>query len=261
MKIGVPMEIKSQENRVALTPAGSNALIGAGHTVYVEHNAGAGSGFSDEEYTATGAKIVPTHGDAFDVADMILKVKEPLASEYGLFKADQVLFTYLHLAPDVPQTDALLAAGVTGIAYETVQLDNGALPLLAPMSEVAGRMSVQIGASLLQKINNGRGILLGGVPGVEPGHVAVVGGGVVGTNAIKIAVGMGARVTVLDVSADRLRYLDDIFGNRIVTLLSNAYHLADAVADADLVIGAVLVPGAKAPVLDRKSTRLNSSHT
>lgn len=249
MKIGVPKEIKAQENRVALTPAGADALVRAGHDLVIENNAGLGSGFTNEEYIAAGAKILPTAKEVFDYADMIMKVKEPLAPEYDLLRENQVLFTYLHLAPDPEQTKALLEKKVIGIAYETVQLSNGALPLLAPMSEVAGRMAVQVGANLLENKNQGRGILLGGVAGVEPGKVVVVGAGNVGTSAVKMAIGLGAQVTVIDLSAQRLAYLNDIFGQRVATLMSNSFNIENAVREADLVVGAVLVPGAKAPKL------------
>ena len=249
MKIGVPKEIKPQENRVALIPAGVDAFVRAGHEVFIEENAGIGSGFSDEEYVKSGAKILKTPKEVFDVADMILKVKEPLAPEYDLLKQDQILFTYLHIAPNPELTRVLLDKKTIGIAYETVQLDNGALPLLAPMSEVAGRMSIQIGAHLLENINGGRGILLGGVAGVEKAKVTVIGGGVVGLNAVKTAYGMGAQVTVIDVSRDRLSYFDDVFNGQVNTLTSNQYNIEKAVCESDLVVGAVLIPGAKAPKL------------
>ncbi len=249
MIIGVPREIKAEESRVAITPAGVKSFTSSGHKVYIEKLAGEGSGFTDEEYIKAGAQILNTAKEVFDKAEMIIKVKEPQPVEYGYFHEGQILFTYLHLAPDPEQTKALLEKKVVGIAYETVQLDNGALPLLSPMSEIAGRMSVQVGAWLLEKINGGRGILLSGVPGVEQGNVTIVGGGNVGTNAAKIAVGMGARVTVLDVNSARLAYLDDIFGSRISTLISNEYNIAESVRNADLVVGAVLIPGSKAPKL------------
>jgi len=249
MKIGIPKEIKPQENRVAVTPSGVASFVQAGHQVCIEAGAGMGSGFADGEYVAAGAKMLGDAAKIYAAADMVLKVKEPLKPEYGLLRENQIVFTYLHLAPDLPQIKALLKAKIIGIAYETVQLPNGALPLLAPMSEVAGRMSVQVGASLLQKTSGGRGLLLGGVPGVEPGSVVIIGGGNVGLNAAKMATGLGARVTVLDVSAERLAHLDNLFGNRIVTLMSNSYNIAKSVAEADLVIGAVLIPGAKAPKL------------
>lgn len=247
MIIGVPKEIKNNENRVAIAPAGVEALVSAGHKVVIENNAGAGSGISDEQYITAGARILPGAGEVFSAAEMIMKVKEPLPAEYDFFKEGQVLFTYLHLAPEPELTKALLKKKVVGIAYETIQPDDGSLPLLIPMSEVAGRMSIQIGAQILEKPHGGKGILLGGVPGVPPAKVAVVGGGVVGANAAKIAVGMGAEVTILDKSPNRLRYLNDIFGARLKTLMSNSYNVKEAVAEADLVIGAVLIPGARAP--------------
>lgn len=249
MIIGVPKEIKNNENRVAITPAGVQAMVAAGHKVVIENNAGAGSGISNEEYIAAGAEILATPQEVFAAADMIMKVKEPLPQEYDLFKEGQVLFTYLHLAPEPELTRALLAKKVVGIAYETVELDNHTLPLLTPMSEVAGRMAVQIGARFLEKPQGGKGILLGGVPGVPAADVVIIGGGVVGTNAAKMAMGMGAQVTIIDKSADRLRYLDDIFGGRIKTLMSNSYNIERAVRFADLLIGAVLIPGARAPKL------------
>ena len=248
MIIGIPKEIKPQENRIAVLPSGVMSFIDAGHEVYVEKNAGVGSGFSDEEYIKAGAKIVDTPKEVY-AADMIYKVKEPLEPEYAYLREGQIIFTYLHLAPDVEQTNALIKSKATAIAYETVQLPDGSLPLLAPMSAVAGRMSVQVGAYLLQKINNGSGVLLGGVTGVEPGHAVIIGGGVVGLNAAKMAVGLGARVTILDVSIERLAYIDDILAGNVVTLVSNRYNIAKAVAEADLIVGAVLIPGAKAPML------------
>lgn len=249
MIIGVPKEIKAQEDRVSMTPAGVDACVRAGHTVIIETCAGIGSGFSDDEYIKAGATILRTPQEVFEQADMIVKVKEPLESEFAMFKPGQLLFTYLHLAPDPQQTQALLDAKVIGIAYETVQLPNGALPLLSPMSEIAGRMAVQVGAFLLEKTNGGRGVLLGGVSGVEKGKVVIVGGGNVGTSAAKIAVGMGAQVTVLDLSGQRLAYLDDIFSSRVQTLMSNSFNIEAAVREADLVIGAVLVPGSRTPKL------------
>lgn len=249
MRIGCPKEIKAQEGRVGLTPAGVDALVRAGHTVYMEQGAGINSGFTDEEYVALGAHILPTPKEVFDISEMIIKVKEPLEPEYELFHEGQILFTYLHLAPDPEQTQALLKKKVTAIAYETVQLADRSLPLLMPMSEVAGRLSIQTGARLLESNCGGRGILLGGVSGVERANVVIVGGGNVGTNAAKMAVGLGANVTVLDISAKRLAYLDDIFGGRVQTLLSNSYNIANAVRSADLVVGCVLIPGAKAPKL------------
>lgn len=249
MRIGCPKEIKAQEGRVGLTPAGADALIRAGHSVYMEKDAGLNSGFSDQEYISLGAQILPTAKEVYDIAEMIIKVKEPLAPEYDLLHEGQILFTYLHLAPDPEQTQALLKKKVTGIAYETVQLNDRSLPLLSPMSEVAGRLSIQTGARLLESNCGGRGVLLGGVTGVEKANVVIVGGGNVGTNAAKMAVGLGANVTILDVNAKRLAYLDDIFGGRIQTLLSNSYNIALAVKNADLVVGCVLIPGAKAPKL------------
>lgn len=252
MIIGIPKEIKEQENRVSATPSGVMSFTDAGHTVYIEKNAGTGSGFSDEEYRKAGAAIVETPKEVYALADMIYKVKEPLEAEYSFLRKGQTLFTYLHLAADSQQTKALLDAKVCGIAYETVQLENGSLPLLAPMSEIAGRMSIQVGAYLLQKLNNGNGTLLGGVPGVAPGHVVIIGGGIVGINAAKMAVGLGARVTILDISIERLAYIQDILSTRVVTLVSNPYNVAKAVAEADLVVGAVLIPGARAPKIVTK---------
>lgn len=248
MIIGVPKEIKNNENRVGLTPAGVAAFKNNGHDVWVETNAGAGSGFTDEDYTAAGAKIVASAQEAWS-AEMVVKVKEPLPEEYAYFREGMILYTYLHLAPEPELTRALVERKVIGIAYETIQLDNGSLPLLTPMSEVAGRMSIQIGAQFLEKSKGGKGVLLGGVPGVPPGEVVIVGGGVVGTNAAKMAIGLGASVTLLDISADRLRQLDDMFQGRLKTLMSNSYNLAEAVKKADLLVGAVLIPGARAPRL------------
>jgi len=250
--VGCPKEIKNNENRVGLTPAGAKALTGAGHTVFVEAGAGLGSGFTDAEYTAAGAKMLATAKEVFDGAEMVIKVKEPQKGEIAMLRKGQILFTYLHLAPDPEQTTGLLKSGATTIAYETITDAQGKLPTLTPMSEVPGPMAVPIGAQYLQKTNGGRGMLLGGVPGVLPAHVVVLGGGVVGINAIKIAVGMGARVTVLDRSLQTLRYLDDIFGNRIETLWSSDAHVEEVLPSADLIIGAVLVPGAAAPRLIRK---------
>lgn len=250
MIIGCPTEIKPQEGRVGVTPAMVYAFEKAGHRVLIQKGAGLGSGFSDEEYAANGAEILNTAKEVFDAAEMIIKVKEPLPAEYGLFHEGQILFTYLHLAPDPEQTEALLKKKVIGIAYETVQLANGALPLLSCMSEIAGRMAVQVGAHLLETpVSGGRGILLSGVSGVEKGHVVIIGGGTVGTSAVKIAIGMGADVTVIDMNAQRLAYLDDIFGSRIQTLMSSPYNIAKAVEKADVVIGCVLVPGRRTPVL------------
>jgi alanine dehydrogenase len=247
MIIGVPKEVKDHESRVGVTPAGVKSLVDAGHKVLVEHNAGALSSFPDDEYQAVGAEIV---GEAYNVwrnADMVVKVKEPTPSEYYHFREDLVLFTYLHLAPLRELTDALLSKKVTGIAYETVKDKAGTLPLLTPMSEVAGRLSVQVGAAYLEKEHGGRGVLLGGVPGVPPGNVCIIGGGIVGTNAAKMALGLGAKVTLVDLSLNRLRELDDIFGGRLFTMASNAYNVERAVCEADLVIGGVLIPGAAAP--------------
>ncbi len=249
MRIGCPKEIKAQEGRVGLTPAGVDALVRAGHTVYMEHDAGINSGFTDAEYLEAGAQILSQAAQVFAVADMIIKVKEPLEPEYDLFKEGQILFTYLHLAPDPEQTQALLERKVTAIAYETVQLADKSLPLLSPMSEVAGRLAIQTGAHLLESNCGGRGVLLGGVTGVERANVVIVGGGNVGLNAAKMAVGLGANVTILDINAKRLAYLDDVFGGRVQTLLSNPYNIAKAVKEADLVVGCVLIPGAKAPKL------------
>lgn len=248
MNIGVPKEIKNNENRVAITPAGVHALVQSGHKVSVEKGAGIGSGFSDRDYAAAGAAIVEHAEEVWAKAELVIKVKEPLPAEYEYFRRGLILFTYLHLAAEPGLARALTDKGVTAIAYETVAVDRS-LPLLTPMSEVAGRMSVQIGAQFLEKSKGGKGILLGGVPGVKRGKVTIVGGGVVGTNAAKIAVGLGADVTILDVNPDRLRQLDDIFGAQITTLISNPYNIAESVADSDLVVGAVLIPGAKAPKL------------
>ncbi len=249
MIIGVPKEIKNNENRVGITPAGVVALVNAGQAVVVEKAAGMGSGITDADYMEAGAQILDTAEAVYAQADMIIKVKEPLAPEYNFFKKGQILYTYLHLAPEPELTHALMEKEVVSIAYETVQLPNGHLPLLTPMSEVAGRMSVQIGAHYLEKPQGGRGVLLGGVPGVEPGVVVVVGGGIVGTNAAKVAVGMGARVTVIEKNPDRLRELDDLFMGRVKTMMSNAYNIQKEVAKADLLVGAVLIPGARAPRL------------
>ncbi|ONI84344.1 alanine dehydrogenase [Actinosynnema sp. ALI-1.44] len=249
MKIAVPREVKNHEYRVALTPAGAHELTARGHDVFVQADAGNGSAIPDEEFLAAGAKILATAEEVWAEGDMVLKVKEPIASEYKYLREDQVLFTYLHLAADKPLTDALLAAGTTGIAYETVQTANKALPLLAPMSEVAGRLAPQVGAYSLMRPSGGRGVLPGGVPGVHPARVVVIGGGVAGVNAARIAQGMGADVEILDTNVDRLRQIDVDFNGRIRTLTSNKYTLEQAVLDADLVIGAVLVPGAKAPKL------------
>lgn len=247
--IGVPKEIKNNENRVALTPGGATMLRMAGHQVLVEAGAGAGSGFSDEDYAKEGAVLIADAAEVWARSDMVMKVKEPLPAEYCYFREGQLLFTYLHLAAAGDLADNLLNKKVTGVAYETIQLPNGSLPLLTPMSEVAGRMSVQIGAHFLEKFYGGRGILLGGVPGVPPANVVILGGGIVGTNAAKMALGLGANVAIIERSADRMRALDDIFGGRLNTLMSNPFNIASAVAKADLLIGAVLIPGARAPRL------------
>lgn len=248
MIVGVPKEIKNNENRVAITPAGVMQFINAGHRVLVEKDAGVGSGFTDEDYLHAGAEIVIKAQEVWNNAQMIMKVKEPLESEYSYFREGLILFSYLHLAAEPLLTQALKDKGVNAIACETISV-NHTFPLLTPMSEVAGRMSVQIGAQFLQKSNGGRGILLAGVPGVSGGKVTIIGGGGVGTNAAKMAVGLGADVTILDLSAERLRELDDIFGNQIKTLISNPFNIAESVKEADLLIGAVLIPGSRAPKL------------
>ncbi|PVH29111.1 alanine dehydrogenase [Pararhodobacter oceanensis] len=249
MQIGCPKEIKPQEFRVGMTPAAAQEAVAAGHTVIVERGAGLGAGFTDEDYRAAGAGIVDTPEEIFASAEMVVKVKEPQPAERRLLREGQLLFTYLHLAPDAAQTRDLLDSGCTAIAYETVTDRNGGLPLLAPMSEVAGRLAPQVGAWTLQKANGGLGVLLGGVPGVRPANVVIVGGGVVGTAAARVAVGMGANVTVLDRSIPRMSYLDDVFMGRLTTQFSTAAALADLLPSADLVIGAVLIPGAAAPKL------------
>src|SRR5215831_19266827 len=247
MIIGVPREIKDNEARVGVTPAGVRALNEAGHKVLVETHAGELSGFTDADYQDAGAEIVGDAGHVWGKAETVVKVKEPIETEYAYFREGLVLFTYLHLAPIPVLTNKLLDSKVTGIAYETVRDRQGTLPLLTPMSEVAGRMSVQVGATYLEKERGGRGILLGGVPGVPPAHVTVLGGGIVGTNAARIALGFGAKVTLIDLNLNRLRELDDIFQGRLYTLASNSYNLAHSTHEADLVIGAVLIPRAKAP--------------
>lgn len=249
MVIGVPKEIKTDENRVALTPAGALALARDGHRVLVEQGAGDGSGFSDEQYRNAGAVVIAEASEVWGQAQMVIKVKEPLVEEYRYFRSDLLLFTYLHLAPERELTEALLESGIAAVAYETVQKPDRSLPLLTPMSEVAGRMATQIGAQFLEKAYGGRGVLLGGVPGVLPGHVVVIGGGIVGANAARIALGLGAEVTIVDINADRLRQLDDQFHGHIHTLMSNEYNIAEAVTTADLLVGAVLIPGARAPHL------------
>ncbi|AXI80086.1 alanine dehydrogenase [Peterkaempfera bronchialis] len=249
MKVGIPREVKNHEYRVAITPAGVHELVRNGHEVVIEHDAGVGSSIPDEEYTAAGATILGTADEVWAAADMVLKVKEPIAEEYHRLRKGQVLFTYLHLAASLECTDALVDAGTTAIAYETVQLANGALPLLAPMSEVAGRLAPQVGSYHLMRPAGGRGVLPGGVPGVAAAKAVVIGGGVSGWHAATIALGMGYNVTLLDRDINKLREADRIFGNRIRTIASNAFELEKAVLDADLVVGAVLIPGAKAPKL------------
>jgi alanine dehydrogenase len=249
MIVGVPKEIKNKENRVSMVVAGVRALTQAGHQVLVQASAGLGAGITDQEYAAAGAKIVDTARDVFAKSDMIVKVKEPLPEEYDLLREGQILYTYLHLAADERLTKALLERKIVGIAYETIQPADGSLPLLAPMSAVAGRMATQIGATYLQKDHGGKGMLLGGVTGVARANVTILGGGVVGVNAAKMAVGLGAKVTILDVNVDRLEYLNDIFGNSIHTLYSNNEQIERSVVESDLVISAILVPGAKAPKL------------
>lgn len=249
MRIGVPKEIKNHEYRVGMVPSAVKELTLQGHQVVIEQNAGAGIGFSDQDYLDAGAEILATAEAVFATAEMIVKVKEPLAVERALLKQDQILFTYLHLAPDLPQTEDLINSGAVCIAYETVTDDRGGLPLLAPMSEVAGRMSIQAGAMALEKSHGGRGMLLGGVPGVEPAKVVIIGGGMVGTNAAQIAIGMGADVTVIDRSIDALRRLNAQFGSTIKTVYSTAAAIEQQVLAADLVIGGVLIPGAAAPKL------------
>ncbi|HEU4789226.1 MAG TPA: alanine dehydrogenase [Flavobacterium sp.] len=252
MIIGVPKEIKNNENRVALTPAGVAEMKNNGHSVYVQATAGEGSGFADEEYTAAGAVILPTIEEVYGIAEMIIKVKEPIASEYPLIKKDQLLFTYFHFASSEPLTHAMIERQAICLAYETVEKTDRSLPLLVPMSEVAGRMSIQEGAKYLEKPLKGRGILLGGVPGVPPAKVLVLGGGIVGTQAAKMAAGLGAQVTIMDVSLPRLRQLDDIMPANVMTQMSNDYNIRKAILDTDLIIGAVLIPGAKAPHLIKR---------
>lgn len=249
MIIAVPREIKNNENRVALTAAGTEILKKAGHQILIEKNAGQGSGIFDEDYKKAGAEIIADKNELFQKAEMIIKVKEPLKEEYALFKEGQLLFTYLHLAADPELTAALKEKGVTAVAYETVQNQDGELPLLTPMSEVAGRLSVQAAASFLEKPKGGSGVLLGGVPGVKPAKVVVIGGGIVGRNAAKVALGMGADVTIMDIKQSTMRYIDDTFPGGIKTIMSNQSHVAEEVSQADVVVGAVLIPGAKAPNL------------
>ncbi|WP_151998360.1 MULTISPECIES: alanine dehydrogenase [unclassified Imperialibacter] len=252
MIIGVPKEIKNNENRVALTPAGVTELLKRGHEVYVQSTAGEGSGFTDDSYKEAGANILPTIEATYQKAEMIMKVKEPIEAEYSLIKKDQLLFTYFHFASYEPLTHAMIKSGAVCLAYETVEKANGTLPLLIPMSEVAGRMSIQQGAKFLEKPMKGRGILLGGVPGVRPAKVMILGGGVVGTEAAKMAAGLGADVIILDLSLPRLRYLDDVMPANVKTLMSNEYNIRELIKDHDLIIGAVLIPGAKAPKLITK---------
>jgi alanine dehydrogenase len=253
MILGVPKEVKDHESRVGVTPGGVKALVEAGHTVLVEQKAGVLSAMPDEEYESAGAEMVASANEVWKRAEMVVKVKEPVESEYRHFREGLVLFTYLHLAPLTELTDALLKKKVTGIAYETVRDRAGALPLLTPMSEVAGRLSVQVGAEYLTKEHGGRGLLLGGVPGVPPGNVCIIGGGVVGTNAAKMALGLGAKVTLVDLNLNRLRELDDIFNGRVFTLASNSYNIERAAREADLLVGGVLIPGAAAPKIVTKA--------
>jgi alanine dehydrogenase len=252
MKIGVPKEIKTNENRIALVPAGAEALVAAGHGVLVQQGAGEGSGFSDEDYTAVGAKIAPDAATVWADSEMIMKVKEPIASEWPMMRKGQTIFTYFHFAADEKLTRAHMDSGATCIAYETVELPSRELPLLTPMSEVAGRMAVQEGAKYLEKLYGGRGVLLGGVPGVAPAKVVILGGGVVGINAAKMAAGMGAKVTVLDLSLERLRYLSDVMPANVTLIYSNRHNILEQISTADLVVGAVLIPGAVAPRLIRR---------
>ena len=252
MRIGVPKEIKTNENRIALVPAGAEALIANGHSVLVETGAGLGSGFSDDAYTHVGAKIAPDAATVWKDSEMIMKVKEPIEREWPHMRKGQVIFTYFHFAADEKLTRAHMKSGATCIAYETVELPSRELPLLTPMSEVAGRMAVQEGAKYLEKLYGGRGVLLGGVPGVAPAKVVILGGGIVGINAAKMAAGMGARVVILDISLERMRYLSDVMPANVSMIYSNRHNILDAIATADLVVGGVLIPGAKAPRLVRK---------
>lgn len=249
MKIGIPREIKNNEKRVSLTPLGAKTLVAMGNRVLVEHDAGAGSGFGDEQYVKAGAKIVPAAGDVWSDSELVIKVKEPIGPEFGLMKEGQVLFTYLHLAADEALMRKLLEKKIIGIAYETVQHDDGSLPLLAPMSEIAGRLAIQAGCAALEAKSGGKGILLPGVAGVPPAKVVIIGGGMAGHNAAHVAIGMGAHVTILDVDIRKLRYLDDIFQGRAATVISNTYAIHEYISRADLVIGSVLIPGARAPKL------------
>ena len=252
MKIGCVKEIKNNEFRVGMTPDNAKAYVNAGHEVLIEAGAGIGSGFTDEEYAAAGAKLIDSAKEVWDSVEMMVKVKEPLPEEYPLFHEGLILYTYLHLAADRPQTDALLGSKVKGVAYETLIERNGSIPLLAPMSQIAGRLSIQEGAKYLEKTFGGEGVLLAGVPGTPKANVVILGGGSVGTNACKIAVGMGANVTIMDINLQRLAYLDDIFGSRIQTLVSTDANIERAVSEADLVIGCVLIPGKSAPKIFKK---------
>jgi alanine dehydrogenase len=247
MIIGVPKEIKTLENRVGIVPATVAELVGQGHTVYIENNAGLGSGLPNEEYIAAGAQVLGTAAEVFAIAEMIVKVKEPQPSEIAMLRPDQILFTYLHLAPDAEQTEGLMKSGAVCIAYETVEDRNGRLPLLTPMSEVAGRLSVQIGAKYLERPNGGKGVLMSGISGTKSAHVVVIGGGVSGTEAAKVAMGMGAKVTLFERSLDRIRYLNDIFAGKCEVMMSNKLNIVNALKTADMVVGAVLIPGAAAP--------------
>ncbi|HYT88331.1 MAG TPA: alanine dehydrogenase [Gemmataceae bacterium] len=250
--IGVPKEIKTDEYRVAMIPVGADELTRAGHKVLIQAGAGQGSGISDEQYAANGAEIVPAAADVWRRADLIVKVKEPLREEWSLLRPGQIIFTYFHFAADEGLTQAVMKSGITAVAYETIKDARGTLPLLTPMSEVAGRMSIQEGAKFLERPQEGRGILLGGVPGVLPANVVILGGGVVGANAAKVAAGLGANVTILDVNLDRLRYLDDVMPRNVTTLFSDRHNILDSLNRADLLIGAILIPGAKAPYLVRR---------
>jgi alanine dehydrogenase len=252
MIIGIPKELKNGENRISVIPAGVKSLVKFGHQVLIEKGAGLGSHITDDEYMSVGAEIVISNKEIYQRAEMILKVKEPIPDEYPLLQENQILFAYLHLAPVPELTQALLTKKVIGIAYETIQTEDGTLPLLTPMSEIAGRMSIQVGAYMLQKENGGNGVLLGGVPGVEPGRIAIIGGGVVGANAAKMAIGTGAIVTILDINLNRLRYFDDIFAGRVTILMSDTHTIERSILEADLVIGGVLIPGARAPKLVTK---------
>jgi alanine dehydrogenase len=260
MKIGVPKEIKTNENRIALVPAGAEQLVSAGHSVLVESGGGLGSGFSDEMYSSVGAKIAPDAATVWRDSEMIMKVKEPIEAEWKHMRRGQLIFTYFHFAADERLTRAHIESGAVCVAYETVELPSGELPLLTPMSEVAGRMAVQEGAKYLEKLYGGRGVLLGGVPGVAPAKVVILGGGIVGINAAKMAAGMGAKVTVLDLSLERLRYLSDVMPANVVLIYSNRHNILEQIETADLVVGAVLIPGAKAPKLIRRDDLKRMQH-